>query len=437
MISLGDSVFIACGTSRSYGTEDIFQNHFDAVTLLCFDIYGDTLWHKPLPFYGGAARLCSGDSAGFYMIATSSFVPPTSYDGEATLFKISYDGTVLWQRSVLGTDANTVTQKAIRTRNGNILIVGIRDSFTNPPNLYDMFVIGMDTAGLVYFNERYNDHQRTYGNYIEETPRGTFLASGAAGSRIWAIEIDSMGREIQRQTLYQTPTRAILNETACVKQAPGGRFIASGNPLNYTPSFYYFASHAALSTSKVWGGENSPGGCLIPEVQEDGSILLLYGYGRGLFTKYSADSSRIWQVPMPRNTPTSGPYFNAFSYCSDSSAIIVGRYNDINDPSNTAPDYYFTRIQGIGRPYIPSEPTATKAVYRGLPLLIAYPTPATTALIVHTRAKGQILLMSLSGRVVRTAEPEQNGTTLIDVAALPPGMYLLRQGQVTVKVVKE
>ncbi|MEJ1929675.1 T9SS type A sorting domain-containing protein [Nostoc sp. NIES-2111] len=438
VISLGDTVFIACGTSRSYGTEDLFQNHFDAVTLICFDIYGDTLWHKPLPFYGGSARLCSGDSVGFYMVATSSFIPPTSYDGETSLFKISYDGTVLWQRSVLGTTGNTVTQKAIRTRNGNILIAGRRPAFNNPPNLYDMFVIGMDTAGLVYFNERYNDHQRTFGNYIEETPRGTFLASGAAGSRIWAIEIDSMGREIQRQTVYQTPTRAVLDETACVKQAPGGRFIASGNPLSYSPNFFYLGSYSALSSSsEIWGGEKTNASCLMPQIQDDGSIVLLNVVDRSYFTKFRADSSVVWNLAMPRVRRTVFPLLNAFTYLQDSSVVAVGIYLDDPDPMNTAPDYYFTRIQGIGRPYIPSEPTATKAVYRGLPLLIAYPTPATTTLIVHSRAKETLQLMNLSGQVVLAVRPELGGTTQLDMASLPSGMYLLRQGQAAVKVVKE
>ncbi|MEJ1929673.1 T9SS type A sorting domain-containing protein [Nostoc sp. NIES-2111] len=434
VISLGDTAFIACGTSYSYGTEDWFQNHFDAVTLICFDIYGDTLWHKPLPFYGGAARLIHGDSVGFYLIATSSFTPPATRDGEVTLFKVGYSGQVLWQRGVLGTDTDCRTRKAIRTQSGNILIIGRRDAINNPGNLYDMFVIGMDTAGLVYFNERYNDHQRTYGNYIEETPRGTFLASGAAGSRIWAIEIDSMGREIQRQTLYQTPTRAILDESARVKQAPRGRYIATASPLSYTPNFYYFGSHSSLSsTSKVWGGENSGRRCYQQQILDDGSIVLI----DGPMSKYRADSTLIWRVPLTRPTPTAYPYHIAYAYLQDSSVVVVGRYEDVSDPANTAPDYYFARVQGIGRPYVPSEPTATKSVYRGLPLLIAYPTPATTTLIVHTRAKGQILLMSQTGRVVLAVRPELGGTTQLDMASLPSGMYLLRQGQAAVKVVKE
>lgn len=438
VISLGDTAFIACGNSYSYGVDDFFQNHFYAVTLICFDIYGDTLWHKPLPFYGGAAQLIRGDSVGFYLIATSSFTPPATRDGEVTLFKVGYSGQVLWQRGVLGTDTDCRTRKAIRTSNGNILIIGRRDAFNNPPNLYDMFVIGMDTAGLVYFNERYNDHQRTYGNYIEETPRGTFLASGAAGSRIWAIEIDSMGREIQRQTLYQTPTRAVLDEKACVKQAPGGRFIASANPLSYSTDFFYLGSYSALSSSsEIWGGEKTNASCLIPQIQDDGSIVLLNIVGRSYFTKFRADSSVVWNLAMPRVSTTVFPLLDAFTYLQDSSVVAVGRYMDGRDPSNTAPDYYFTRIQGIGRPYIPSQPTAAKPSYKGLPPVIAYPTPATSTLIVHTRAKEQLQLMNLSGQIVLTAKPDQGGTTQLDVAALPPGMYMLHQGQATIKVIKE
>ena len=107
-----------------------------------------------------------------------------------------------------------------------------------------------------------------------------------------------------------------------------------------------------------------------------------------------------------------------------------------DSPSSLDDQFYFCRIQGVGLPYNPGQPMGVKRA-AGLPALVAYPNPVTTTLIVHTRSKEALQLTNLSGQVVQAVLPEPDGTTHLNVNTLPPGMYLLRQGQATVKVVKE
>jgi len=53
---------------------------------------------------------------------------------------------------------------------------------------------------------------------------------------------------------------------------------------------------------------------------------------------------------------------------------------------------------------------------------------------VHTRAEEPLQLSNISGQVVLRAGPVIDGTTVLDVSALPDGLYFLRQGQTTIKV---
>jgi hypothetical protein len=68
--------------------------------------------------------------------------------------------------------------------------------------------------------------------------------------------------------------------------------------------------------------------------------------------------------------------------------------------------------------------------------LIAYPIPTNGSLTVHTRGKAPLLLCTPTGQVVHTSQPSPDGTTMLDLAPYPPGLYFLRQGQVTIKVVR-
>jgi hypothetical protein len=108
----------------------------------------------------------------------------------------------------------------------------------------------------------------------------------------------------------------------------------------------------------------------------------------------------------------------------------------MNFPSPNNEDYYFARIRGIGVPYNPGQPVAAKTRYKGLPTLIAYPTPTQGKLTVHTRSKLPMHLTTITGQVLETVQPLLDGTTEMDLRAYPAGLYFLRQGSVVVRVVR-
>lgn len=68
-----------------------------------------------------------------------------------------------------------------------------------------------------------------------------------------------------------------------------------------------------------------------------------------------------------------------------------------------------------------------------MPSFRVYPNPATT--VVTVEGHGLVTLTDLAGRSIESREV--NGTAHIDLSALPAGVYLLRSGNVTRRVVKE
>ncbi len=392
--------------------------------LLKFTTFGDSIWLQPLPVLSRQPRLVRGDSGRIHVLCNSD-----TGNLAFNFLTVNYEGTVLSHQQFLQPQQFYV-QRAIRARSGLIYACGFSGSET-PGNLEDMTIVCIDPSiGLMLWRKRYTDHPYTRGGWIEETPRGTFLASGHAGSRIWAIEIDSAGGEIQRQTMFQISTLQILDEITSVQQAPGGKYILSSNTFT-SPLTFYFGTHGNFSqTGRIWGGEQQ-GLCLPPHINDDGSLVF---YANARLTKFSTDSSVLWQTPVLWQLGSNYTELTSFSYNSDSSVVAVGYVRYTSDQSQ---DFYLCRIKGVGVPYNPTEPVANKPKHRGLPPLIAYPAPTSGPLTIHTRGKLPLVVFSLSGKKLMQVPPDASGTTMVDVQGLAPGVYVLRQGETTIKVVRE
>ena len=292
------------------------------------------------------------------------------------------------------------------------------------------------------FSAIITDHPYTQGFHIEPTPRGTYLASGTAGSRIWAIEIDSNGTEIRRQTFYQTPSLRIFQE-GTVKQATDGRYLVAGTYDTSNDSFSYLGSYDGFSGTTVWGGEKKEY-ALAPNILSDGSFIYYnYTYSAGqrnqYFTKYDKDSGLVWQVPTVVQFGASTIRMNAFAYNADSSVTAVGYLNYTNTPTpQLRQDFYIARISGVGVPYDPTTPVATRPQLGSRGGISIWPQPAShanggalhfggfagPATLALYNMKGQQVLPvpGTAGTTTTTLLPRQP----VAIGHLPPGLYVYR-----------
>ena len=423
VIQLDTGSFLAVGSSEYF---NVMQGHLgdETLTLLKLDGQGDTVWFRPLPMLARGGFLLRGEDSSYNYILCSS----DTATQKVHLLKVDQDGYLIEDMPIEGSSYLFLTH-AILTSSGQILASGI---WYNAPNV-DMAVLKIEPAfGFAYFINRYSDHPTTYGCYIEETPQGNYLASGVAGSRIWVIELNPDGLEIRRATFYQSRSRTVYNR-ARVQQAPGGRYIVTGVLAGSSNHFYYYGSYSDFdSSSRLWGGEQ--GSHVLPaNINQDGSMVLLHTLNLHIyFTRFRPDSSVVWEIDITGHDSLNATHINSLAYLSDSSAIGVG-FTYL--PGNAQEDYYLCRIRGVGSPYH-SGPTGIKKASILHPL-IAYPTPSSGSLTVHTRNRQPLILCDLTGKTMLKAEPDPSGTTTINISPLPSGMYVLRQGPAMVKVIKQ
>ncbi len=287
-----------------------------------------------------------------------------------------------------------------------------------------------DTLGVLQWDTIIREHPtNTFCHHVEMTRDGNILVSGTAGSRIFAAEYAEDGFEIRRATFYQSTGRINFdyNPTVSVRQAPGDRYVVSGNTLQFAS---YLGLHQGWAGPKVWGGETPLCLRFAPQVNMDGSATFFeQTTTANRIHRLGADSSMRWTRELPMTAGQLGIALAAFAPLPDSSAIVVGTatYQD-----STGNDWYAARITGMGIAYRPWQPaTATKAK-AGQPVPRPYPNPCSSSLhFAGLAAPVRLELFGTDGRL-HLSQAVALGQA-VDLSALVPGMYgyrLTTQGKV-------
>ena len=423
--------YFACGFGARYTT--IRGIGTKGIALLKLNANGDTLWTKTVN-HGYKAKILYSKRGSIYMVSHTATFPGQS---ELHFFELSGNGEVIQDRLVFlaGATQGTIIPNSIAfAPDSSIIVCGFIGSLRSSGNTQDMWVARIEPqSGLTYWINRYNDHPYTLGFHIEPTPRGTYLASGTAGSRIWAMEFDSNGTELRRQTFYQAPSRDIYKESA-VQQAPDGRLIVSGY-YGGSQNAFYLASHDGWSTRKFWGGEQ--GGYIPkPTILDDGSVAFNdLRRLQSFFTKIDKDSSLQWSTPLPYSSNFTGVRLKDLVFNQDSSTTAVGYYSDLRN--SFAEDYFVARISGVGVPYDPTTPVATRPPLGSKGGISIWPQPASHAnggtlhfggfagpatLALYNMKGQQVLPVLGTAGTATTLLPRQP----VPIGHLPAGLYVYR-----------
>ena len=424
VVSLDSNNYMAIGISERLSIVPMATIIW-GITLVKFDQYGDTMFVKHMGGYysRGGALMCKGEKGVLYVYSHLDFSPIGDY-----LFKLDYNGNILARTRLLPDIENPIV-KLKMVKDSTLVLTGLK--YGSPRD--SMLVIKMTRNGVVLWKNTYSGGGTiTWGQYLEETPNGTYLASGTTSSNIWAVELDSNGNQLRQGLLYRNSQNQIFTNVA-VQAAPDNRFIAAGNFDR--PTNFYLGSHDGLTNNRYWGGEKI-GETIPPFVNNDGSIVFYYGTPTNLYlSKIDADSTPIWQVSI-YNRLAPGCFPRAISYLSDSSAVLVGYTNDNN--SNLAQDFYIARISGVGVPYDPTTPVATRPQLGSRGGISIWPQPAShanggtlhfigfagPATLGLYNMKGQqvLLVLGTTGTTTTTLLPRQP----VPIGHLPAGLYVYR-----------
>ena len=417
VVDLEDGTYLACGSSYR-AREPNNPRNIPSVVACRFTAWGDTIYCVNTGLYLNEeqARLLRTSSGKVYLTGFNR-----NFFERNRLAEIDPEtGLLLWWRDLQGAGNRGVSYTTlIEGPDRSLILAGSTADTTGQATLVG-YLARYDTLGNLVWATYLREHPSyTLLNHVEMTPQGTILASGTAGSRIWATEFTEDGSELRRATFYATPTRIIFDWAACVRQAPGDRYVVSGN-TQASRIRRYLGLHQGWAGPAVWGFERQEFDCqLKPQVNQDGSVVYMTSIDP-LFTlsRRRADSSMAWSVDLTSTIGQNGADLSAFAYLADSSAVAVGR---AFFPS-TQLDFYLARITNVGVPYRPWSPVTATKPKTSQPAPRPYPNPCTYALhFTGLAGPATLTLHDATGRsVLQTIlQPGQAA----EVGALPPGVY--------------
>ena len=412
-----DAVTLSDGSVLAAG----FMRLSPDIMLVRFTAWGDTLYRRRIAMSRGtfySIRLCHTGEGKVY---AAVFVPGGF--GYVLLGRIEPEnGTLQWTRQVPGLGPQGFGFNTNRFVEGPAHTLVLAGSASDP--LGQAANVGYlacyDTLGVLQWDTVIREHPtNTFCHHVEMTREGNILVSGTAGSRIWAAEYAQDGFEIRRATFYQSQGRINFdyNPTVSVRQAPGDRYVVSGNTLQYAS---YLGLHQGWAGPRIWGGEQAVTILQRLRVYSDTGISYLRINTAGYtFIKLQADSSQGWIRPFPLGPGQEGMDVNWLASLPDSSAIFVGSQSFRGSAQS---DWYAARIANMGVPYRPWQPTVATQAKASLPVPRPYPSPCSNTLrFARLAGPGHVRHYGTDGRLhlSQTVAPGQS----LDVSALPPGVY--------------
>lgn len=211
---------------------DVAGNHGGGdVFLVKLDASGAKEWEKS---YGGTdndgASSIQQTTDGGYIVAGYS----SSNNGDVTghhngvdinndfwILKLDAAGAIKWKKSLGGT-GDDVAKSIQQTADGGYIVAGYTISkngdVTTFKGNYDMWVVKLDTAGVIKWQKSYGGPKDDRANAIKQTPDGGYIVAGysfgnggdvtgyhqssaSAGGDYWIVKIDSLGT-LQWQKCY-------------------------------------------------------------------------------------------------------------------------------------------------------------------------------------------------------------------------------------------
>ncbi|MDD5223772.1 MAG: MopE-related protein [bacterium] len=266
---------------------------------------GTVAWQKA---YGGAggewADSAQQTSDGGYVVAgaTNSF---GSGNSDLWVLKLDEDGTVAWQKTYGGTNADE-TYSIQQTSDGGYIAAGYSYSFGASDG--NIWVLKLDADGEVTWQKIYGGTNEDMAYFVQQTSDGGYIVAGytysfaASNTAMWVLKLDTDGTVTWQKT-YEVGDD---NWAYSVQQTSDGGYIVAGYTNNWamsTADFWVLKLDAdgAVVWEKTYGGTKYDFAYAVRQTSDGGYVVAgqTYSFGEGnsdvWVLKLDADGAVDWE----------------------------------------------------------------------------------------------------------------------------------------------
>ena len=350
---------------------------------------------------------------------TITFVKASKYAALLFFFFFQFSSSfgqeapdIIWDKTYGGSKNDSLTSIQ-QTTDGGYVVAGITWSNDGDVSdgydrgLTDFWVVKLDGSGNKVWDKTYGGSDYDYVESIQQTSDGGYIVAGYTysndgdvsdgnngGSDYWIVKLDGSGNKVWDKTYGGSS----YDYAESIQQTSDGGYIVAG----YTSS----------NDGDISDGNN--GGY-------DYWVVKLDGLGNKVWDKTYGGSY--------------GDYAESIQQTSDGGYILAGYTSsndgDVSDGNDGGLDYWIIKLEAD--PSVSVNSLQTKNNFS------MYPNPACSQIAIQAEANQllkEVVISDMTGKIVKQFEI-QNTTTEIDVSNLQNGIYMVKSGNFTQKLIKK
>lgn len=363
------------------------------------------------------------------LVIASKSVGDTVYNSKILVQKLDTNGNSVWVLPLSQGLQSPQIIKVLAAPDGGTFILG--SDLSTIGGFMDWLLIKVSYNGQLQWSRRFSGGVNWYceANNIELLRNGNYLISGMAERRVWSVEVDADGNQVDQRTFYETPLQYLMLG-GMVSQGYYRSYYSFG-VVQSNPRRFYFSKKDSLFQN-IWGGEQMN---LLGQFYANtsgGYSLLLSGKATttdSIYLNLIRDDSLVtWRRALPRTGlfPTN-TIINDVAFDGSGSVVLCGT---ADRPGSTRDELFFMKISGIGLPYDPLADTVLLSTkpQEQMKSLTTYPNPTTNQIwFSGVGGSFHITLYAADGRKV--IEKEMITEMPVSVSHLPRGLYTYRVTQ--------
>jgi len=357
------------------------------------------------------------------------------------IVKLDVSGTIQWQKSLGGTDgdwANSIQQ----TTDGGYIVAGHSGSYngdvTGHHGNNDCWIVKLNTIGTIQWQKSLGGTQADYANSIEQTTDGGYIVAGRSSSNdgdvsgnhgygdYWVVKLNATGTIQWQKSLGGTQ----YDVASSIQQTTDGGYIIAGSSIsndgnvigNHGGEDYWIVKLSSTGTiqwQKSLGGTSWDEAYSIQQTTDGGYIVTGISCSIGgnyLVVKLDATGAIQWQKSLGG---TNLDYAYSIHQTTDGGYIIAGASSS-NDGDVTgnhgSNDCWIVKLSA----------TITGVEENSIQNLISvYPNPSSGNIIIQASTAGRYSIINELGQTIQQFQLNNSNNYTINIENLSTGIYFV------------